>query len=446
MNGISIHWRISLWFTAVLAVILFAFALGSYLIVSAQLSSGLEQQLESNAKIAMQLAILQEAGEVQMRKVGSDIHIIDEDGEDQGNMGFGAFDTIEIRQGGRILIKFPGKSAGEPIRTRKWLCSIGGKETEFTLGISEVPMRAALGNLRTVMYWTFPLSLFLALIGGWWISGRMLAPLDIMAEHASRISSTNLSERLPDAADDELGRLARLFNSAFGRIEESFIRLQQFTSDASHELRTPLAAIRASGEIALGRTRTEAEYRDTIGSMLEETDRLTQLVERLLFLARIDQGQVALKFKPAEISSVLRQRLDILGVLADEKKIQLQASFDNECKISADEALLAQAFDNLIDNAIKYTPPGGVVAVSLDVQNGWATVSISDTGPGIPSKHHARIFDRFYRVDTSRSRECGGSGLGLAIVSWIVKVHKGHVELDSKVGSGSTFRIRFPIL
>jgi len=266
-----------------------------------------------------------------------------------------------------------------------------------------------------------------------------------MADRARTITAERLSERLPvENPGDEVGRLAVVFNETLARLEQSFDRLRRFTADASHELRTPLTALRTVGEVGLREPRDPAAYREVIGSMLEEVDRVTRLVESLLLLSRADAGQVPLRREPLEVSALVREVAERLGVLAEEKRVRVSVEAPPSPGVQGDPTLLRQALENLLDNAIRLSPEGGTVRIAVRDAGGALAIEVGDEGPGIAPEHRARVFDRFYRVDEARSRDRGGAGLGLAIAWWAVEAHGGRIELESEVGKGSTFRIVLP--
>jgi heavy metal sensor kinase len=245
--------------------------------------------------------------------------------------------------------------------------------------------------------------------------------------------------------EDEFGRLATVFNETLARLEESFERLRRFTSDASHELRTPLTAIRAVGEVGLREPRRAEQYREIVGSMLEEVDRLARLVDSLLTLSRADAGRITLHPERVDLAALAREVSAHLGVLAEEKRERLDLDAAGPVEIAADRAILRLAVVNLIDNAIKYAPPGSAVGVAVAADDGTARLAVRDRGPGIAREHQARVFDRFHRADAGRSRDAGGAGLGLAIARWAVEAHGGRIEVESADGEGSTFTIVLPI-
>lgn len=324
--------------------------------------------------------------------------------------------------------------------------SSGGRTYQAAVAHEEGSARQTISTLALIILLILPIFVAISLAVGYLIAGRVLAPVTAITRKAEEIGAENLSERLPVMdADDEFGRLATVFNQTFSRIEDSFGRLRRFTADASHELRTPLTAIRSIGETALhGPTGTNA-CRETIGSILEETDRLVQLVEALLQLSRADAGEAELRREPLELAALAAETVEFLGVLAEEKEQRLNIVIRERPVVTVDRTSVRQAMLNLLDNAIKYTPPGSDILVTVGVlSSGEAMVEIADSGPGIPKEDLNRIFDRFYRVDKGRSRELGGAGLGLSIVKWAVEINGGRIEAESKIQKGSTFRIIFP--
>ena len=222
-------------------------------------------------------------------------------------------------------------------------------------------------------------------------------------------------------------------------------QLRRFTADASHELRTPLTAIRSVGEVALQRSLSAEGYREVIGSMLEEVDRLTRLVENLLLLTRAEAGRMPLTRVTVDLRELVAAVSDGLRVLAEEKNQDLTVQLDGGVTAHCDAGILRQGITNLLYNAIKYTPQHGVIRVAAtSTVGGDAVIEVQDTGPGIPAADHQRVFERFYRVDHARSRQTGGTGLGLAIARWAVEANGGRIELESLEGRGTRFRVVLP--
>jgi len=304
-------------------------------------------------------------------------------------------------------------------------------------------------DLRYFLYLLFlglPFCILLSALGGYVLARRALAPMDRMAEQARLITATRMSDRLPvDNPNDELGRLSTVFNDTLSRLQSSFDQMRRFTSDASHELRTPLTAIRSVGEVGLREKRGEAEYREIIGSMLEEVDSLSRLVDRLLLLSRAETGDALLSRESVNLTALVGEVVAQLEVLAEEKSQSIVIEGSTTAHWTGDRMVLRQALINLVDNAIKYTQPGGRIVIRVVELGKNKVIDVVDNGPGIAEELRSRVFDRFYRVDKSRSRENGGTGLGLAIAKSAVEVQGGTLSLEPSSGVGSVFRITLPV-
>jgi len=291
-----------------------------------------------------------------------------------------------------------------------------------------------------------PLAALLAFGGGWLLARRALAPLAGMAARAREITARSLSQRLPVSnPHDELGRLGTVFNETLERLENSFDELRRFAADASHELRTPLTALRVAGEVVLRDQRDSAQLRETIGAMLEDAQRLQDLVESLLALARAEAEAQPLQRTPVACGVLAREAAENLRVLAEEKHQRLVVEVVDGFTVAGDAGLLRQALLNIVHNAIRYTPAGGRITVHCRRRQSEALIEVEDTGKGIAPEHQGRLFERFYRVDKARSRAEGGAGLGLAIARAAVERHGGRIELESAPGKGSVFRIVLPV-
>ena len=309
----------------------------------------------------------------------------------------------------------------------------------------ETEMRRTLRQIVEVFVLGAPLAVCLASFVGYLVARRSLRPVAAMAAMARSITSESLSERLPNPnPHDELGQLATVFNATLQRLDNSFAELKRFTADASHELRTPLTALRTVGEVGLRQADDPAALREAIGSMLEEAQRLNELIDALLALARMDSGRQLVHPEPIEVATLLADVCDSLGILALEKEQTIAMECVAGWAVSADRLLLRQALLNIVHNAIRYAPTQSRITVRAFRRDGTTIIEIADEGPGIAPEHHTKIFDRFYRVDRARARAEGGSGLGLAIAQWSIHHQGGQVELESEVGRGSTFRIVLP--
>jgi heavy metal sensor kinase len=279
-------------------------------------------------------------------------------------------------------------------------------------------------------------------LGGYTLARRALAPIEQMTDRARTITAERLSDRLPVAnPEDEMGRLASVFNETLGRLEGSFDQMRHFTADVSHELRTPLTAIRSVGEVGLRGHRNEASYRSIIGSMLEEVDRLSQLVDRLLALSRAGMQHASFSLDTVDLAAVAEDVVSHLGVLAEEKGQTLTIEKASAPRARADRLLLRQALINLVDNAIKFTPAAGRIRIRLSETPSLAVIDVIDSGPGVPPDAQERIFDRFYRSD---GNDAMGTGLGLSLARGGVEAIGGRLTLEQSGSDGSTFRITMP--
>ena len=335
---------------------------------------------------------------------------------------------------------------GTRVRMAASIPSVDGRRVFLRVAHSEQGLWQEMEELVSVLLLALPLALVLAGFSGFALARKALAPIDVMAHKAERISAERLNERLPvENPEDELGHLARAFNATLARLEAAFDQLRRFTADASHELRTPLTAIRSVGEVALQTPRSVTEYRDVIGSMLEETDRLTRLVDSLLTLSRADAGHIQVQRTDISLLGLAQEAISLVEILAEEKRQRISVEGEPGLIVSGDRLILRQALINLIDNAIKYSPVGAEIRVRVGAgKDSQIFVEVVDQGPGVSTEHQSKIFDRFYRVDSARSREWGGAGLGLAIARWAVEVHGGQITLQSADGQGSTFRVALP--
>lgn len=292
-----------------------------------------------------------------------------------------------------------------------------------------------------------PAVLLLSTVGGWFLAKASLRPVDEITRTAQDITASNLSRRLPVTnTKDEIGRLSETLNDMISRLESSFERIRQFTADASHELRTPLTIMTGELELALRARKSAEEYQEVLSSALQEVLRLSHVVESLLLLSRTDMGRIALHMEPTNLGELLADLADAATILGTQKNIYITFRPGDDLHVNADSGKLRQMFLNLVDNAVKYTPSGGMISITMHREGNWAEVRVRDTGIGIEREHLRKIFDRFYRVDKARSRELGGAGLGLSIVQWIVQIHNGTIFVESEPGKGSTFVVRLPLI
>jgi heavy metal sensor kinase len=324
--------------------------------------------------------------------------------------------------------------------------SIGGRTYAVEMGVSADDAVQTLHLFASSLLMFAPLLLIVAAGVGYWMSRRALAPVDALVRTARRISGANLSSRLEKLeTGDELQRLSDTLNEMLGRIEASFLRVTQFTADASHELRTPVSLIRTEAELALRRSRDEAEYRESLRHILEESERTTLLIEQLLELARADSERGSVDLHALDLRETLRnvaegwQQVAVLRDLAFSSTISGETTY-----VLGDQSLLRRLADILLDNAFKYTPSSGSVRLVLEHSGEKVVVTVQDSGVGIAKEEQGKIFERFYRLDKSRNRAQGGAGLGLAIARWIVAQHHGSISVESTPGQGSIFRVELP--
>jgi two-component system OmpR family sensor kinase len=302
-----------------------------------------------------------------------------------------------------------------------------------------------LRRLRFILLLTLPTVLLLALAGGWFLTDQALRPVDAMTQVARQITAGDLSRRIQvSRGGSELTHLAETFNTMIERMEESIQRLRQFTANASHELRTPLTILKGETEMALRQARTPEEYQQTLVSGLEEIDRISKIVEDLLLLSKADLEKARLEMRPVQLDALVAETVSQVELLAQEKKISLVPERIDPAIVKGDIYQLRELLLNLIENAIRYTPPEGRIVVSLQRNDEEVRITVSDTGIGIPKEELPKIFDRFYRSDAARAMHPKGSGLGLSICQWIVKVHGGEIDVRSEPGQGTQVTLHFP--
>jgi len=373
--------------------------------------------------------------------------------DDDGNM---IFQSPAFALPDRILPQVNSEAVGFFTANLDWVqhriasrqLRIQGHTYYVRAAVPTEPFDQALDRFRLILKETLPALVILASLIGYWLSGRALSPVNEIIQSARRIDAQNLSERLlvPEP-HDELRHLSETLNEMLTRIDTSVKRITQFTADASHELRTPVSVIRTSAELALRRSRSPEEYCETLSNILATSVEATHLIENLLALARADAGAGNLRFQRVDLIPHLRKASDEASILASGKGIQFVQELPAEpAWIHADSAAMERVFLVVLENAVKYTPSGGQISVHFHNGQGNATVEIQDTGIGISEIDSPHVFERFYRADAARVREPqGGYGLGLAIARWIVDMHSGSIQLQSKLGQGSLFRISLPV-
>jgi heavy metal sensor kinase len=454
--SLSIRWRLTLWNTLALAVVLLGFAALVYGLLRHALYERTDQGL---------LAALRE-----LREAGAAVgdyqerlrHGIDElkEHEDLFCVAYGPGGEVVAKTEELAAVSVPSAPPGTPGEPRLETAAVpalgrrrlaygrlrlGDREATVLVMASLEDVDRELGELLTVLLFAVPAGLVLSGGAGYLLARTALAPVDRLRRSTEEITAERLDRRLPVANPrDELGRLAQTLNAMIGRLERSFTEVRRFTADASHELRTPLTAIRTEAEVALARPLPPADCQQLLGSILEECDRLTRLTDQLLTLAREDAAAARQAHEPVDLAALVRGVAETMRPLAEARGLSLRAEAGGPVETRGDGARLRQVFYNLLDNAIKYTPEGGAVEVGCGRKGRAAVVTVRDTGAGIPPEHLPHVFDRFYRVDKARSREQGGTGLGLSIARSIVAAHGGTIELDSTPGRGTTCTVTLP--
>jgi heavy metal sensor kinase len=313
---------------------------------------------------------------------------------------------------------------------------------------SGASMDAVDGTLRQMtmgLGLLLPVVTLIAATGGYLLVKRSLAPVSAIAASASRISSQNLGERLPvPRTGDEVESLSIALNHMITRLDEAFQYSRRFVADASHELRTPLTVLRGELEALLQIRHLDSTVRDTIASLLEETERQANIVEGLFALSRLDAGEAQREWVAFDLGELAASTADQMNLLAEDKRIALRVEGESGVKVTGDPGRLKQVIVNLLDNAIKYTPSEGVITLRVLLEGDHPVLEVCDTGIGIPEEAMPHLFERFFRVDKARSREQGGAGLGLSIVKSICSAHDAAVTVRSHLGRGSVFRVQFP--
>ncbi len=300
--------------------------------------------------------------------------------------------------------------------------------------------------LSRVLLVATPLIVLVTADVSWWVASSALRPVTVMAAQAEAITARSADRRLYAAtATDELGQLARAFNRLLNRLGTALQMQRQFMADASHELRTPVSVIQTAAEVTLERpVREDWEYREALTIVNEQSTRLSRLVEDMLVLARADAGGYRLTRRPIYMDELVAECVRAVSVVAATQDIELVTVIEPDVSVNADDGLLHQLVTNLLDNAVQYTPPGGSVTVSVDDDAASATITVSDTGSGIPPADRERVFERFVRLDPARSAT-SGAGLGLPIARWIAEQHEGTLTVEQNAVGGCLFVVRLPV-
>jgi len=320
-----------------------------------------------------------------------------------------------------------------------------GDEFIVQVALDETPDQELIAEYRRILVIVLALALVAATIGGYQIARRGIEPVQKITQTVQRVRSTHLDERIPVAGlPAELLALAETFNDMLDRLAEAFDRLARFSAEIAHELRTPINNLRGEVEVALGKQRSPEEYRDSLGSALEECDRLTRMIDGLLFLARAEHPQTQTHCAELDLGDELETVRAFYEASAAEVGVSLEVNCPGKLLAWVDRSIFQRAIGNLVANALAHTPRGGRIQLAGSATSEGIRVDVSDSGCGIDPVHLPYLFDRFYRVDRTRSSATGNVGLGLAIVKGIVELHGGSVKVESQVASGTRFTLHFP--
>jgi heavy metal sensor kinase len=457
VSRIPIRVRLTLWYVLLMSLVSFLF--GWYLYVRLQYS--LIQSIDVSLQVAVSQANVNlddEDGqpafqntdhiagvEAQLGKSGFAVRILSPEGKIQD--GLGNYLNIPVRvpnSPGYITLfgnDISWRIYSQPIQLG-YGHTVGWIQAAQSLWLVD----EALDNMRNHLMLGVPLMLILAGIGGFFLSGKALKPIDRITRTAQTIGAGDLSRRIDyGGPEDEVGRLVCTFNHMLDRLQEAFIKERRFTADAAHELRTPLTVLKGQIGVTLNRHHSPSEYESTLKNLEQQVDRLIRLSNDLLLLSRIDQGYILRELTILNISDLLAATIEQIQPLAKSNGLVINASIPSGITVSGDMDQLIRLFLNLLDNAVKYTPSGGRILVTAKREDENVMIEVQDTGMGIKAEHITHLFDRFYRVVTDRSRETGGAGLGLSIAYEIARNHDGDLKIRSEHGNGTTFIVRLPL-
>ncbi len=462
----SIRSRLTAWHVAVLGFFLILFSILLYVFLSKRLHESIDNSLKVSANVIQKAALLEYSrtplpgldlffdqflgysninkfyriydgsGHVDSRSKGIDASKfpLTQDAYSRANQGQMTYETFKLVPWHRVRV------ITMPVIRNDNLVNL------IQVGTSLKGVEDTLKNLRIFLFTAIPVALILSTLGGRFMATRALKPVAEITDTAQDIAhGANLSRRIPiPEVQDEIGNLAHTFNEMMNRLEKSFAQVRQFSGDASHELRTPLTVLKGQSELVLSKPRSKAEYQEVLASNLEEINYMSRILEDLLILSKGDEGEVALEKEPVELGNIIEEVGRQGEIFADDKDVKIILAYLEPVTILGDAHRLKQMVWILLHNAVKFTPSGGEIKITLQDLDDTVYFTIRDTGIGIPEQDLPKIFDRFYRVDKARSRMEGGSGLGLSICKYIVNRHHGTVDVESKLGEGTKFKIRFP--
>jgi heavy metal sensor kinase len=461
----SLRARLTLWYVGAFSVVLIVFSLAVFFLVSSILTG----QMETGLRSALQDAVQEVSGF--RPDAGNSLADRVDDPELPGQR------IVVLDEAGRMLLQKPESSAvpsrfptlhatqvpqfyrmGKSKEHAKDSCrgvyqrvvnGASGVTYSVVIITSDAELNDQLEALGNVLIATVVLALLVSGTGGWLLTRRSLLPLTAMAAATEHITASNLAKRVPVANPrDELGRLALSFNDLLSRLDTAFVQQRQFMADTSHELRTPLSIVRTSAQVALQKPqREESEYREALAMIEQQAQRLTGIVEDLFALARADMGQLPLAPGQLYLDEVVAEVGAASAVLGNQKRVRVIVTPAQESAYRGDEKLLRRMLLNLLDNAVRFTPAGGAVTLSLQRLPEAYRISVVDTGPGIPTEARPHIFERFFRgsgIYGDGQPAPSGAGLGLPIARTIAQLHGGDLKLETSGPDGSTFVVSLP--
>lgn len=490
----GIRIQLTLWYTAVFALLILLFSLIFYTTLQAFLASGVDSALQLRAQ---QIAggISSESGKITIQDVTGELPGLDATATPGGqgrsttetNQTGGPNDTgqqgvqsdVNIGTLVRILdvkgqiayispafraLTLPLASVIQPLHGVPWQATVTAHNEQavrvysvvlsdngkvfgvLQVGESLAQLTATLQSITIALLVIAPFVLLLGAVGSYWLAKRAFRPILHLTRTAREIKAGDLHRRVPiPRARDEVHDLALTLNEMIGRLDQAFTQQRRFVADASHELRTPVTVLRSITDVALEEPLGLEEYVEILREINAESERLGQLINNLLTLARADEEQMPLDCEPVRMDLLALDVVATMEPLAVERGIELQAQVLEPATALGDTARLIQVMMGLLDNALTYTNAGGTVTLTVEVRGAKASLMVRDTGIGIAKEDAAHIFERFYRADPARSRVAGGSGLGLSIADWVVRAHGGSINVESQVGQGSTFTVALPL-
>jgi two-component system, OmpR family, sensor kinase len=485
LQALGIRAQLTIWYMIIFLLLIILFGAVFYFHLRSGLAANLDSQLQLRAQFVSGSIIQQDGALVLHDKTGELSPLIDVDDiaregvpHNEHNLGMGPFDPdldllIQIRDAaGRtqystpafLSLPAPRNAIMQALHSKSWLATITTSNGQHIrlysqplslhqkiigvvlVGAALSPLENTLQQVIVELLLLAPIVLLLGVVGSFWLAKRAFRPITRLTTIARTIQQGDLHSRVPiPHTNDEVHLLAVTFNEMIDHLEKQLYHQRRFLSDASHELRTPVAALRSMTEVALAQSRSIEEYTLLLQDMNGQMERLGHLITSLLTLARADEGNISFEREIVHLDMLVEAVGTTLVSLATERGIVLDEKIETNVTVMGDEARLMQVVMNLLDNALRYTCKGGNVILSLGKTSTHAILRVQDTGSGIPVKHLPHIFERFYRVDSARSRSVGGTGLGLSITKWIVSMHGGTITAESQLDKGSQFSVMLPL-